>query len=76
MRATSHQLRPDLGLDQQAHLRRTYVQKPPHHTRRIPGLPQLHIAGLQQGRAGRASGRGAMGEDYAHAGNRFAQGGQ
>ena len=76
MCAASHHIGPDLGLDQQAHLRRTCVQKPPHRTRRIPGLPQLHVAGLQQGRTGRATGRRSVGEDYAYPGNRFAQCGQ
>ena len=76
MRASRNHVRPDLGLDQQAHLRRTCVQKPPYRTRRIPGLPELHIAGLQQGRAGCASGRCAVGQDDAYTGNGFAQCGQ
>ena len=74
--ARCHQIRPNLGLHQDAQRRAELAQKALHGSRCVPGLPDLHVARLQQfGTFGTAGGR-AVGQQQAHARQRTPQRGQ
>ena len=64
--ATMHQIRPHLGLHQDAKIRFEVLQKTLYRIRRVPRLPGLQVAGLQKFQAFGAAGRGAVGKQQAH----------
>ena len=67
------QIGPDLGFHQDADAGLEVIQKTPHRRRRVPGLPALHVARLQQAGTLQPAGGGAMGEQQAHARQSLAQ---
>ena len=74
--AARHQVGPHLGFHQDADGRAELAQEAPHRTRRVPGLPHLHVTGQQQLFALGPPRRGAVGEQQAHARQLLSQLGQ
>ena len=66
--ARGHEIRPDLGLHQDADARFECREEFAHGRRRVPRLPDLDVAALQQRSAFCPPGRRAMREQQAHAG--------